>query len=299
MVIVNIKNGLGNQMFQYTFGRVLSLKYGVNVLFDFMRENHSSPLTTELYVFNIDDIVEPSIIDVTPFKPFSISNYKNDKKYIKYIFYKFRRLLHPCKLVIESHPSQFTTYFNGLDTNKRYYFLGFWQNPRYFTNYENEIRKIFIPKDLSIYESPLALNIKNNKFTSISLHIRRGDYLTCGFMQPADMNFYIDAIQFIKSKIPNPFFYIFTDDKEWVESEFKINIPFELVQGNEGINSYKDILLMSLCKHHIIANSSFSWWGAWLNPNPDKIVIAPKKWYATAKSDKYITEITPKEWIRL
>ncbi|HZK70342.1 MAG TPA: alpha-1,2-fucosyltransferase [Clostridia bacterium] len=299
MLIVNIKNGLGNQMFQYAFGRVLEWKYGVSVLYHFFGESEEHPRKTGLDVFSINEINEPKNDIVEPFKPFSVRRYRDERRYVKYIYYKLRRVLQKNRLITEQYPSQFQRCFENLDVDKMYFFLGFWQNPLYFRGYEDEIKKIFIPRDKSVYSSDIALEITNSVFNTVGLHIRRGDYLTSGFIEPTDMDYYSKAIEHIQKTIAAPYFYIFTDEPQWVREEFKFDIPYKLVTANVGSDSYKDIILMSLCEHNIIANSSFSWWGAWLNSNQDKMVIAPKKWYASAQRDRYAAEITPKDWIRL
>jgi Glycosyl transferase family 11. len=299
MIIVNIKNGLGNQMFQYAFGRILEWKYNVPVLFDFMRDEIKTPLKTDLDVFSIDKIHEANPDVIEPFKPFSVRFYRDQKLYLRYVYYKLRRKYQSNRLITEPFPSQYTEVFDRLDIQKKYYFLGFWQNNRYFEGFEQEVRNLFIPRDKSVFESPIALDIIDSGFDTVSLHFRRGDYLTSGFIEPAGMDYYYKAIDLIKQRLKNPFFYIFTDEPEWVEKEFKLDMPHQLVSGNTGSDCYKDIVLMSRCNHNIMANSSFSWWGAWLNPSPTKIVIAPKKWYASEKRDIYTCEITPKNWLRI
>jgi len=299
MIIVNIKNGLGNQMFQYAFGKVIEWKYQTQVYFDLLRDDISTPLQTDLDVFNIEPILEAEPQWRIPFLPFSVRQFRDNKQYIHYIYYKLRRTFQPNKLITERYPSKYIKLFDKIDLNKKYYFLGFWQNPAYFIGYEEKIKKFFIPKDKSIFETADAVEILNSSYNTISLHFRLGDYKTSGFIEPAGMDYYYQAIDIIKQKVKNPFFYIFTDEPEWVKNEMKINIPYKLITGNTDADAYIDILLMSKCKHNIMANSSFSWWGAWLNENPDKCVIAPKKWYADKKRNKYISEITPKEWIRL
>lgn len=299
MVIINIKNGLGNQMFQYAFGKVLEWKYKMPVYFDFMREDISTPLKTDLFVFNIGHVreIEPKLVE--PFKPFSISQFKHQRKYFSYMYYKLRRIFNPKKLIMESYPSIYVDCFDKLNKRKDYYFLGHWMNASYYEEYRSEIVSLFNPVDNSFYNLPIVKEITHSDYDSVSLHIRRGDYLTCGFMEPADLEYYHHAINLIKERVKNPFFYIFTDDPEWVRTSFDLLAPYTLVTGNNGTDSYKDILLMSLCKHNIIANSSFSWWGAWLNENASKIILAPKKWYASKDSDKYVHNMIPKGWITL
>ena len=111
------------------------------------------------------------------------------------------------------------------------------------------------------------------------------------------MDYYRTAIRQIRLKIPNVKFFFFSDDPYWVEKKFNEEFgPIELVNHNFGINSANDMRLMSNCNHHIIANSSFSWWGAWLNPNPAKIVIAPKKWFLKEADN---IDLIPKSWMRI
>jgi hypothetical protein len=299
MIIVNIKNGLGNQMFQYAFGKVLEWKYGVLVYFDLLRDDISIPLQSDLHVFNIDPILEADPKWRKPFLPFSVRQYRDKKQYFKYIYYKFRRKYQKYKLITEPYPSQYMPIFNSIVLDKNYYFLGFWQNPSYFKGYEDRIRKLFEPVEKSVLNDSIAVEIMHSDKDTVSLHFRRGDYLTSGFILPLDMSYYVNAVDIITKKLSNPYFYIFSDEPDWVLKNLKIDYPFSIITDNKGNNAYIDIVLMSMCKNHIIANSSFSWWGAWLGNNPEKIVIAPQKWYGTEKRDKYIKQITPDNWIRI
>lgn len=299
MIIVNIKNGLGNQMFQYAFGKVLEWKYGIPVYFDLLRDDITSPLKSDLDVFSIESINEAKPEWRKPFLPFSVRQYRDKKQYIRYIYYKLRRKYQKNKLITEPCPSQYMSVFDTLDPDGQYYFLGFWQNPTYFLGFESEIRNLFLPIDSSVYETAEANEILSSAYDTVSLHFRRGDYLTSGFIEPISDNYYEHAINIMASKLKNPFFYIFSDEPEWVKENFKLDYPSQIITGNSGADAYKDILLMSKCKHNIMANSTFSWWGAWLNENPDKIVVAPKKWYASLERDKFTNNITPAAWIRI
>lgn len=109
------------------------------------------------------------------------------------------------------------------------------------------------------------------------------------------MEYYNKAVEYIKNEVKNPLICVFSDDPEWVKKEFKIeNVIFA---GNDILKDYEQMYLMSICKHNIIANSSFAWWGAWLNKNPNKIVIGPKQWLVNKTSDKL--DVLPKEWIQI
>jgi hypothetical protein len=144
---------------------------------------------------------------------------------------------------------------------------------------------------------------KINSEESVSVHIRRGDYLHSCFnslFHVQDLDYYQAAIDQIQQKIKNPSFYIFTTDYEWTKEQFsKLKIPFNIVDINKGSQSYMDMILMSKCKHNIIANSSFSWWGAWLNRNEEKMVIAPKKWYKHTEMNNNASHIIPNGWITI
>ena len=114
------------------------------------------------------------------------------------------------------------------------------------------------------------------------------------------MNYYKIAIQEIQVRVKNPKFFVFTDDADWVKDEFsKILKKYQLVDWNLGSDSWQDMALMSNCKHNIIANSSFSWWGAWLNKNDKKIVIAPEKWFSSADEYYNTKDIIPSNWIKI
>jgi hypothetical protein len=135
---------------------------------------------------------------------------------------------------------------------------------------------------------------------AISLHVRRGDYAnnpkTKATHGLCSLDYYQASVRQMAQKVARPHFFIFSDDMEWVQGNLKIDFPCVFVEHNRGAESYNDMRLMSLCKHHIIANSSFSWWGAWLNPNMEKIVIAPRKWFA---SQTAVPDLFPAGWIIL
>lgn len=299
MVIVGIKNGLGNQMFQFTFGKILEWKYNIKIEFDIMSEDFVSGLQTDMDVFEIGEYHVASKTSVKVFMPFSIARYKLEKKYLSYIYYKLRRVMQPAKLVTERIPSQYISDFDNLNIARNYYFMGHWMNLKYFNSFEKQIRTMFELKDKSFYQSDIAQEIITSNLTPISLHIRRGDYLSSSFMAIIDLDYYHKGIEFIRNKVEFPILYVFTNDSNWVVNEFQPKLPYKIIFGNICADSYKDMLLMSLCKHNIIANSSFSWWGAWLNKYEDKLVICPQKWYLTDKMNRYVSEMIPNDWIKL
>ena len=155
----------------------------------------------------------------------------------------------------------------------------------------------FKPKQ-PLYSKTIELEKEIKKSESISIHVRRGDYLSnADIYYICDETYYLNSIKNICKKVNNPTLYIFSDEPNWFGNHVKTDYKTVYVSHNKGSNSYEDIYLMSLCQHHIIANSSFSWWGAWLNPNPNKIVIAPKRWFKI--KSKNTKDLIPEEWIQL
>jgi len=139
-----------------------------------------------------------------------------------------------------------------------------------------------------------------NQVSAVSLHVRRGDYAnnpkTTATHGLCSLDYYRAAIRHVSDRIEQPYFFIFSDDIGWVKDNLKMDFPCQYVDHNQGAESYNDMRLMSMCKHHIIANSSFSWWGAWLNPNVEKTVIAPKLWFANATNTQ---DLIPQSWVKL
>lgn len=179
------------------------------------------------------------------------------------------------------------------------YLAGYWQSEQYFREAAPVIHADFTFKLLPANRNAeLAEQI--GQVNAVSLHVRRGDYVnnpkTNVVHGVCSLDYYRDAVRHVSSRVANPCFFIFSDDMAWVKEHLKMDLPCQYVDHNCGAESYNDMRLMSLCRHHIIANSSFSWWGAWLNRNPDKIVVAPKKWFA---NDKNISDLFPAGWVIL
>ena len=293
MIITNIIGGLGNQMFQYAAGRALSLKrgqpfrldvagfadYGLHHGFELQRVfDCSAEIATETEVRSILGSQFSSVIRRAVSRP---------------AFTFFRR----DGFVIEPH----FDYWPGInDVPQNCYLSGYWQSEKYFKNVAEVIRNEFT------FKSPLAsqnaeIAQKISEVRAVSLHVRRGDYAknskTTAMHGLCSLDYYREAIQYVSVHVEQPYFFIFSDDIAWVKSNLKIDFPCQYVDHNHGSQSYNDMHLMSLCQHHIIANSSFSWWGAWLNRSPNKIVIAPLKWFASKQ--KSTRDLIPTSWLSL
>ena len=190
------------------------------------------------------------------------------------------------------------TYTKSINQNmKDIYLEGYWQNERYFNDIKLLIKKEFTLKHQISHES---LNLKKmmEDCNSVSIHVRKGDYVGNPFFKECSANYYKNAINYILNKVDTPHFFIFSDS---IESLRNYNFPGKVtfVNNHSLRRDYEDLLLMSRCKHNIIANSTFSWWAAWLNDNKDKIVISPLNWYSKKRNNKLIKKygLIPKAWI--
>lgn len=179
------------------------------------------------------------------------------------------------------------------------YLHGYWQSERYFKDVADQIRQDFnfrMPWD----EADLAVQERMRSRPSASLHVRRGDYTLArnrGVYALCGLDYYRDAIRLIRQRVPGIRLFVFSDDLDWVDAHLGAEFgPIETVRHNTGGRSANDLRLMSQADHHIVANSSFSWWGAWLNPSPDKIVIAPCRWFMNGTDDR---DLVPSSWMRI
>ena len=292
MVISHILGGLGNQMFQYAAGRALSIRHQSELFLDLRDfENYAFKRRFELEtVFSLSSKgASQDLINKT-------LGWR-DQKFIKKIlkrpqFCKIRG----SALVFEPHFHYWPSFF---DTPKNVYLYGYWQSEKYFKSIEAIIRKDFQFRQ-PLDEMNASIQSSMRECQSIALHIRRGDYLThrgtTKVMAVCTTDYYHKAVDYINSHVIDPVFYIFSDDISWAKTHLKIPNKSIYVDHNLGVDSYKDMQLMSSCKHHIIANSTFSWWGAWLNPSLEKIVIAPKRWFVNDYKDD---DLIPSSWVRL
>lgn len=293
MIITKLEGGLGNQMFQYAIASIFAKKFGTEILIDssFFNEVDKkegfTPRNFELKIFK-NNYVQASHMQISSFnKPSVITKFK------KKIGLNYRKIYKEATLSFDN---------NLLNSKTPIYLNGYFQSYKYFLSYEHLIKKVFsFPVELLGFENQeLLLSIQ--KSNSVSVHIRRGDYvndkITQSFHGNCNLEYYKAAIELIASKANDIKLFFFSDDCEWVKSQFKhLHYSKIFVDHNNGENSWKDMCLMSNCNNNIIANSSFSWWAAWLNGNKKKIIVTPKKWYV---SDDYNSnDLIPIEWIRL
>lgn len=285
MINLLLKDGMGNQLFQYAAARALAEKLNTQLRIDISSFKYNPLREYSLHHFNIEErFVSP--LDLFWFR---------SQLRLFSLFGKNNKYLRQIKFSQEGHH-----YFPLLDTVKDNTWIeGYWQSEKYFLSIEDIIRKEFVVKEpVNAYCAAVLDRI--NATNSVSLHVRRGDYVNDPAINAlhgvCSISYYKKAISILKDKISNPVFFIFSDDMDWVKSHLPIDAA-EVVYVDDADNKdYDDLRLMYSCKHNIIANSSFSWWGAWLNANPGKIVIAPKKW---TQSGYYNPDLIPEKWITI
>lgn len=292
MIITNLFGGLGNQMFQYAAGRGLSLSKSV--------EHRLYTLDFTSYKlhngFELDRVFNISAQAASDADLRRILGWRTPFMVLRSLRRQRFSWLWGSKLIVEPSFAYWQSITNVPDDC---YLQGYWQSEKYFLHIATTIRA-----DFSFQEPMEARNLELAEHighcNAVSLHVRRGDYVvnpatlaTHGLCSP---DYYCQAIRYIAERIEQPVFYVFSDDIPWVKKNLAITFPCHYVEHNRGCESYNDMRLTALCRHHIIANSSFSWWGAWLNSNPEKIVVAPKKWFANGTNTM---DLFPQGWVTL
>lgn len=294
MIITFLTGGLGNQMFQFAAGKALALKLKQELKLDISNYSHFQPNET-IREFELAKVFQGT---------FEIAEPKDLKKVLgwKTIFHQhpflrkiFRKVAQNNNWVVEPGFGYWPDFFSR---DSACLIEGYWQTKKYFESYADEIRESFRFK-LDDFKNPELINKIENS-NSISIHIRRGDFATHkatnNFHGICGSDYYLKAIEEISQKKENANFFVFSDDIEAAKELLKNCKNTYFVDENSSANSHFDMMLMSRCKHHIIANSTFSWWGAWLNTNPDKTIIAPAQWFANGLSD---SDLIPSEWLRI
>ena len=293
MIVVKIWEGLGNQLFQYAYAKSLQLRQNEKVYLDFSAYNNRSYDPKKTYRSQ----------QLSNFR-ITLREYSNLYKY--YFFLDEKNILNkgikkmaeeglfPYKYFKEENV-QFKPEL--LSVRGNYYIQGWFQNERYFKEYQNVIRNELRLKNKIKIQNKLReiLDYSN----TVAVHVRRGDYKKHCSVLPAE--YYNRAVERINGLIDNPLFCIFSDEIEWVKKNMKFEGKCFYVNEDHKLTNFEELIVMSCCKHDIIANSTYSWWGAWLNNNEKKIVIGPNEWFlskSVLNANKGLT-IMPESWIRL
>ncbi len=297
MVIVSLRGGLGNQMFQYALGRRLSILRRTPLKLDITGFERCGPRRYGLNVFYIQEAFatpeEIAAIKGTSQEGLVRLAFRIRRKLEREFLPYYRR-----STVSEPNVKPFDP--NIMKAPRNVYLQGYWQTEKYFAEIQDIIRREFTVKyEQDDRSRELAKEIAGTQ--SVSIHVRRGDYVTrLGGRGPhiiLPIEYYRRAVAKLVEDVSNPHFFVFSDDIEWVRDNFKVEHPVTVVDHNGAEKDYEDLRLMSQCKHHIIANSTFSWWGAWLCANPGKIVMAPQMWFKDPTRDT--GELVPAAWHRI
>lgn len=292
MIISRLTGGLGNQLFQYAAGRALALQRGDNLLFDTRllettaRKKLVTPRAYALHHYCVAArlATEPELNEF--FFRASQRGWKGT----------WKRFVRPAGIVQHSRTSvQFPA-------RGDIYLKGHWQSESYFLSIRDTLLSELALCSPAGTDSQRYIDAAGGQ-TSVAVHYRRGDYLSNpeyrSFHGICPPGYYTKGMQYLREQVDDPVFFIFSDDLNSVRNEFGERTDLVYVDCNDGDNGHADIAIMASCKHHIIANSSFSWWGAWLCDYADQIVIAPQSWFNDANANVRADSIVPDRWIRM
>jgi len=280
MIIIRLKGGLGNQMFQYAFGRLLAVKNNAEVKFEFSGDKKDTRREYKLDKFNT------SVQFAGP----------DEAKNLQYPFGIVSRVIEKVKTIVLKRYN--IGYEPGLLGRKNGYLEGYWQSYKYLEPIKDILAKELALKE-PVDQKHKTILEKMRDTNSVCVQVRRGDYVTDPKTslehRTFGLEYYDKAFEFLKKKVANPILFVFSDDIEWCKNNLKPDLP--VFFSDPAMPDYEDFALAVKCKHDIIANSSFGFWAAWLNDNPGKIVIAPKKW--NNKHQKEHDNLLPPEWIKI
>jgi Glycosyl transferase family 11 len=293
-IMTRLIGGLGNQMFQYAAGRALSLRAGAALKvdrsgFDSYKLHHYSlgALPIQAATATAADLAEfaPAVEPTPSWRDRWRSRLGGKARIDKPRPYRERHF-HFDAAVTELRPPV--------------YLVGYWQSERYFLDYAATVRRELTPvAPLEPENEAIAARI--DAANAVSVHVRRGDYVsdpnTNRVHGSCSQDYYRRAVDYVSARAGSPHLFVFSDDQQWARRNLRLGFPATFVETNSPARNYRDMQLMARCRHHIIANSSFSWWGAWMNPSNDKIVVAPERWFNVDMHDT--RDLIPDGWVRV
>lgn len=281
MIIVKITGGLGNQLFQYALGRAVANHHQVSFKLDISAyETYKLHNGYRLNQFNIKADIANYV---------DIINLKGPNNFI----YRACKKAGLVKKKTYYAEKQRTIYDPAVFKEGARYLDGYWQNEKYFIEIREALLHEFMPNQpLSVQAQVHQFKIQHS--TAVSIHVRRGDYLTHPEIGVLDVEYYKKSVEYIRSRVVSPLFFVFSNDLDWCKEHFIFIENLNYI--DDTTTEIDDLILMSQCQHNIIANSSFSWWSAWLNSNASKIVIAPKRWMINNPNNY---KWTPNSWIEI
>lgn len=294
MIVVEITDGLGNQMFQYALAKSLAVKNNTNVVIDMSWNEINKFRGQRKYQLDIFKL-ECEKINVLG---------KSGNFFLKYLHFTrniFRRIARfKIKKMVSTNmffiENELLKNEDILTKSGDMFLKGYWHKEKYFHDIRTILLDDFSFRDDFDKKNIDTFNLIKSLENTVSIHIRRGDYLQTEF-NILNNDYYSKAIEYIYNKLGKTLnIFVFSNDVAWAKDNIKSDVHnIIFVNNNDEDHGYNDMRLMSICDHNIIANSTFSWWSAWLNKNDNKIVIAPKKWY----KNEAARDIILPEWISL
>lgn len=289
MIITKLDGGLGNQLFQYAVGKHAAMLCSTEFKFDLTFFNEQNKWPYELIKFCID------VSTATNDECLRLK-YRRPSWHTRFKWALFRQPVYPYvparSYVREQRLNTYdaSVFSRGSDL----YLDGLWQTEKYFLPIADQIRaEVQLRDDGSDQYRQLREHIART--SAVSIHVRRGDYVNHSVFAVLPLSYYAQAIDHIRAHIESPTFFVFSNDLPWCRENLPVPAGTVFVGGDQPLPPHEDLMLMSQCRHHIIANSTFSWWGAWLNPDPDKIVCTPARWHCNGRE---IHDTLPEQWLR-
>jgi hypothetical protein len=290
MIVVNMMGGIGNQLFQYAAGRALAVRHHVPLALDLSAYELDRKRTFALESFRI----RKRVIGPASLAQFLDPPYRGLRGRIHHLMIEHGWRQIPT--VVQEQAGNPAGQLEKVPSHA--YLRGYWQSDRCFEAVQESIRREVIPRQKPDERNRWAIEQAERGVTA-SIHVRRGDYVcepvTRAYHGLCDIEYYHAAVEYLGRRTNIDRYFVFSDEPDWVRANLRLPAETTIVDWNGG-QEHWDVWLMSRCCHHVIANSSFSWWGAWLDPRPDKIVVAPKRWYADPKRVK---EGLPPDWVQI
>jgi hypothetical protein len=292
MTIVRLEGGLGNQLFQYAAGLALSKRLGTQLKVDLSWFGTQAKRSYRLDRFEAG---------VEYARPLEVGLFTGDHEsaVLSKLLGLFRRT--PCAVFFRTFRENETGLNPGFwHLRQNVYLHGYWQSESYFEDVSEVVKQEYILSDVPSPPTRRVAQKIRSVPRAVAVHVRRGDYVaeaeTRAFHGACSSDYYTAAAEFMVERHPRSTFFLFSDDPEWARENIVLAGPCEVVDHNGPERDYEDLHLMSLCEDHIIANSTFSWWGAWLSEDGDTHVVAPRRWFRVQKPDSHIV---PDRWIRI
>lgn len=287
MIVVRLSGGLGNQLFQYAAGRQLADLHQTELVMDTYWYTHTPKLDTpRSYELGHYPVRARAANGAEP-----LWCLLHGGRVTRRLGFLPRKWKHFSEKGFAFDPA-FLRLPDGT------YIDGYWQSHRYFEGIAASIRAELTPlAPMGGADRAIADQMRSTQ--AVSIHVRRGDYVSnaaaaqhglCG------LDYYRRAVQYMQERVQPAHFFVFSDDPVWTRENLLLPANASYVDHNTAPAAFQDLRLMSLCKHHIAANSSFSWWGAWLNAEPGKVVVCPRQWFA---DDRDTSSLSPSDWVRL